>query len=96
MRVAALFSGGKDSTYATYVAMQRGWDVTHLLSVLPEDHDSMLFHTPNLHLTHLQAEAMRIPLVRETAAMVWRGWPMPSVLQSPAANMSGASYRSAT
>ena len=68
MRVAALFSGGKDSTYATYVAMQRGWDVTHLLSVLPEDHDSMLFHTPNLHLTHLQAEAIRIPLVRETAA----------------------------
>src|SRR2546430_15228982 len=28
----------------------------------------MLFHTPNLHLTPLQAEAMRIPLVRETAA----------------------------
>src|SRR3989304_3603554 len=24
MRVAALFSGGKDSTYAPYVAMQRG------------------------------------------------------------------------
>ena len=69
MRVAALFSGGKDSTYATYLAMQQGWDVTHLLSVLPEDRDSMLFHTPNLHLTHLQAEAMRIPLVRETAAM---------------------------
>ncbi len=69
MRVAALFSGGKDSTYAAYVAMQRGWEVTHLLSIIPEDPDSMLFHTPNLHLTPLQAEAMRIPLVRETAAM---------------------------
>ena len=69
MRVAALFSGGKDSTYATYVAMQRGWDVTHLLSIMPEDRDSMLFHTPNLHLTGLQAESMRVPLIREPAAM---------------------------
>src|SRR2546422_2623572 len=67
MRVASLFSGGKDSTYATYVAMQRGWDVTHLLSIVPEDRDSMLFPTPNLHLAPLQAEAMRIPLLRETA-----------------------------
>src|SRR2546425_3133738 len=48
--------------------MQRGWDVTHLLSIMPKDRDSMLFHTPNLHLTPLQAEAMRIPLIRETAA----------------------------
>src|SRR5947199_4945001 len=48
--------------------MQRGWDVTHLLSIVPEDRDSMLFHTPNLHLTPLQAGAMRIPLSRETAA----------------------------
>src|SRR2546430_17571990 len=48
--------------------MQRGWDVAHLLSIVPEDRDSMLFHTPNLHLTPLQAEAMRIPLIRETAA----------------------------
>src|SRR2546428_9863776 len=48
--------------------MQRGWEVPHLLSIVPEDRDSMLFHTPTLHLTPLQAEAMRIPLIRETAA----------------------------
>ncbi len=68
MKVAALFSGGKDSTYAAYVAMQRGWEVTHLVSIFPEDPDSMLFHTPNLHLTSLQAEAMNIPFVQEAAA----------------------------
>ena len=67
MRVAALFSGGKDSTFAAYATMQRGWNVTHLLSILPEDRDSMLFHTPNLHITPLQAEAMGLPLLRETA-----------------------------
>ena len=67
MRVAALFSGGKDSTYAACVAMERGWDVTHLLSIFPEDRDSMLFHTPNLHLTPLQADAMGIPLVQDVS-----------------------------
>jgi ABC transporter with metal-binding/Fe-S-binding domain ATP-binding protein len=68
VQVAALFSGGKDSTYAAYVAMQRGWDVTHLLSIFPEDRDSMLFHTPNLHLTPLQAEAMGTPFLQEASA----------------------------
>lgn len=67
VRVASLFSGGKDSSYATYVAIQRGWDVTHLLSVVPEDRDSMLFHVPNIHLTPLLAEAMGLPIVQETA-----------------------------
>lgn len=47
--------------------MERGWDVTHLLSIFPEDRDSMLFHTPNLHLTPLQADAMGIPLVQEVS-----------------------------
>ena len=62
-----MFSGGKDSTYAAYSAVQRGWDLTHLLSVFPDDRDSMLFHVPNLHLTAMLAEAMGRPLVTETA-----------------------------
>lgn len=48
--------------------MQRGWELTHLLSILPEDRESMLFHVPNLHLTPLLAEAMGLPLIQETAA----------------------------
>src|SRR2546428_63125 len=45
--------------------MERGWDVTHLLSIFPEDRDSMPFHTPNLHLTPLQAdEAVIADLLR--------------------------------
>ena len=67
MRVAALFSGGKDSTYACWVAMQRGWDVTHLLSIVPADRESMMFHVPNLHLAPLLAEAIGLPLVQETS-----------------------------
>jgi len=67
VRLAALFSGGKDSTYAAYVAQQRGWDVTHLISILPRDPFSMMYHVPNLHLTPLLAEAMGLPLIREEA-----------------------------
>src|SRR5207249_4799 len=61
VRVAALFSGGKDSTYAAYAAVQRGWELTHLLSILPADRESMLFHVPNLHMTALLAVGMHRP-----------------------------------
>ncbi len=67
MRVACLFSGGKDSTYAAYVAMQRGWEVSSLLTIRPADPESMMFHVPNLGVTALQAEAMDVPLLEETA-----------------------------
>ncbi|MCU0861922.1 MAG: diphthine--ammonia ligase, partial [Methanomassiliicoccales archaeon] len=58
MRLAALFSGGKDSTYAAYLMEQMGHEVQVLVSVLPGDPFSMVFHTPNLHLLPLMAEAM--------------------------------------
>ena len=67
MRIACLFSGGKDSTYAAYLAMQRGWEIASLLTIRPEDPESMMFHVPNLHVTALQAEAMGLPLLEETA-----------------------------
>lgn len=67
MRVACLFSGGKDSTYASYVAMQRGWEIASLLTMRPADPESMMFHVPNLSVTALQAEALGVPLLEETA-----------------------------
>ena len=67
LRVACLFSGGKDSTYAAYVAMQRGWEIASLLTIRPADPESMMFHVPNLAVTALQAEAIGVPLLEETA-----------------------------
>jgi len=68
MRVSALFSGGKDSVYATYLVQQQGWDVERLLTVLPRAPDSYMFHYPNIGWTALQAEAMGIPVrTTETA-----------------------------
>ncbi len=67
VRVACLFSGGKDSTYAAYVAMQRGWEIDRLMTIRPVNPESMMFHVPNLAVTSLQAEAMAVPLVEEIA-----------------------------
>ncbi len=57
MTVTALVSGGKDSVYAAYLSDTQGWPVDELLTVRPADPDSMMFHTPNLDLVALQAEA---------------------------------------
>jgi ABC transporter with metal-binding/Fe-S-binding domain ATP-binding protein len=60
MRLAALYSGGKDSTYAVYLAQQAGLEVTDLLTVLPQD-ASMMYQVPNVEWAGLSAEALGIP-----------------------------------
>ncbi|MGI0053789.1 MAG: diphthine--ammonia ligase [Thermoplasmata archaeon] len=61
MRVTALVSGGKDSLYAAYLAETQGWPVDELLTLAPEDPESLMFHTPNLDLVPLLAEAWGRP-----------------------------------
>ena len=61
MKLASLFSGGKDSTYAIYVAKKQGHDVKCLLSVFPKSDESHLLHHPNMKWTKLQSESMNIP-----------------------------------
>jgi len=62
MRVACLFSGGKDSTYAAFWAMSQGFEVV-LLTVEPEQYSTM-FHHPNVEWTRLQAEAIGLEHVK--------------------------------
>lgn len=62
MKVAALFSGGKDSAYAIYIAQQWGWDVEHLITIIPEKGESYMFHVPNICLTDQLSECLGIPL----------------------------------
>jgi len=64
MKLCSLFSGGKDSTMATYKAMGEH-EISVLLTMLPERDDSYMFHYPNIGLTKVQAEAMGIPLVQK-------------------------------
>lgn len=59
LRVAVSFSGGKDSIYATWIAVHQAWDV-RLVTVKPSSPDSLMFHHPNTEWTGLQAEAMEL------------------------------------
>jgi ABC transporter with metal-binding/Fe-S-binding domain ATP-binding protein len=61
MKLASLFSGGKDSMYAIYLAQKQGHQVTCLLSVFPKSEESHLLHHPNLQWTKLQSTSMNIP-----------------------------------
>lgn len=63
MRVAVLFSGGKDSTYAAKLTEEGGNVVTSLVSMRSLNQYSYMFHTVNQHITSLQAEAMGKHLV---------------------------------
>lgn len=60
MRVAVLFSGGKDSCYTVWVLQHQGWEIAKLLTVKPSASDSWLFHYPDVEWTSLQAQAMGI------------------------------------
>lgn len=49
--------------------MQRGWEIASLLTIRPADPESMMFHVPNLSVTALQAEALGVPRIEETAGL---------------------------
>ena len=57
MRLAALVSGGKDSIHAAALCETHGWGVERLITIVPDEKDSLLFHTPNLRWVPLIAEA---------------------------------------
>ena len=60
MRVGVLWSGGKDSTYAAWLASKEN-ELACLVTLFPKSEASYMFHFPNLEWTRLQAEAMGVP-----------------------------------
>jgi len=63
MRLAALYSGGKDSTLAMYIAEQMGHTVECLVNITTDSDDSMIFHVPNTNMVPLLAKAMNKSLI---------------------------------
>lgn len=62
MRLGVLFSGGKDSVFACHRAMERD-QVACLITLLSENEDSYMFHTPNVRWAEIQARSMGIPIL---------------------------------
>ena len=62
MKLAVLFSGGKDSTLALHKAAEKE-EIACLITLRSKNSESYMFHTPNIEITALQAEALGIPLI---------------------------------
>ncbi len=62
-KLGVLFSGGKDSMYAAFLAKKCGYDIGCLISIVSQNEDSYMFHTPSIRKVEKQAQAMNVPLV---------------------------------
>ena len=63
MKVAILFSGGKDSVYAAYLARQRGNELACAIVIKSENQNSYMFHTPSIEKAEKQVEVMGVPIL---------------------------------
>ncbi|MDH7507748.1 MAG: diphthine--ammonia ligase, partial [Candidatus Thermoplasmatota archaeon] len=63
MKCGVLFSGGKDSTYAAYLAKKSNFELSCLITIFSENLESYMFHTVCINEVLKQAQAMNIPLI---------------------------------
>ena len=71
MKVAVLSSGGKDSSAAIWWAQCKGWEVSHLVTILVQGNDSWMFQIPGTSLVEQQAKLCGcdwLPVVTEGIA----------------------------
>lgn len=59
------WSGGKDSCFACYRAMCRGYDISYLVNFISKKYKRVSFHGTESKLIQLQAEALGLPLLQK-------------------------------
>jgi len=62
MKIAILYSGGKDSNYALYLASKEN-EISCLISMISENKESYMFQTPGNEFIKYQAKALEIPII---------------------------------
>jgi uncharacterized protein (TIGR00290 family) len=68
VKVAVSWSGGKDSCFACYKAIEEGYEVSQLLIMMSESGKSN-FHMISSELLDAQSQAVGIPIVKWVAAL---------------------------
>ncbi len=63
MKLGVLFSGGKDSVYAAYLAKRAGNELSCAIIIKSENKDSYMFHTPSIEKAEKQVGVMGVPLL---------------------------------
>ncbi len=65
VKLGALISSGKDGWYAAHVMAKQNYELGCIITMKSTNPSSYMFHTPNVHLVELQAEAANLPLIIE-------------------------------
>lgn len=65
MKLGVLFSSGKDSNYALHIMKKQNYDIACLITIKSKNPASYMFHTPNINIAKLQAEALEISLIEQ-------------------------------
>lgn len=65
LMVISSWSGGKDSCFACYKAMKKGYQIKYLLNFISKEYKRCCFHGIDAKLLGLQTESIGIPLVQK-------------------------------
>jgi ABC transporter with metal-binding/Fe-S-binding domain ATP-binding protein len=63
MKLGILYSGGKDSTFAAWLAKKEGYNIACLITLISSNKESYMFHTPSINQTEVQAKSIGLPLI---------------------------------
>ncbi len=62
MKLAALFSGGKDSCLAMHHLIKKH-EIVCLITMISKNDESYMFHVPNIEFAEVQAESIGLPII---------------------------------
>ena len=65
MSYIASWSGGKDSCFACYQAILKGYHISYLLNFISQEYRRVRFHGTEARLIHMQAEAIGTSLLQK-------------------------------
>ncbi|MCC7552489.1 diphthine--ammonia ligase [Candidatus Micrarchaeota archaeon] len=63
IKVGALISTGKDSLFAMYKMMKKGYEISCLMTIKSKNEDSYMFHTPTIELASDISNSIGIPII---------------------------------
>jgi uncharacterized protein (TIGR00290 family) len=72
MKVAASWSGGKESCFACYKAISDGFEVSYLVNMITTDVKRSMTHGISSELLQTQSEAIGIPIIQRKTT--WKGY----------------------
>jgi uncharacterized protein (TIGR00290 family) len=72
MSYISSWSGGKESCFACYLALEQGYKISHLVNFISKEFKRVSFHGTEARLIKLQSQSVGIPLVQKETT--WNGY----------------------